>query len=144
MLYWMCKKSRSRPLTWPQMKHAIMRNFGGLKSEEVDPFQEFCKQLNMAEEEPDPEKYVNDQEVVNICSYVIIYLYHRDGNIHHEKNFSPLSPPAQVVKFYLVVFLSDVMISVKIYSTEYLPCMHALGVKQLVLSVYCRHHKIAR
>ena len=45
------------------MKHAIMRNFGGLKSDEVDPFQEFCKRLNMAEEEPDPEKYADDQEV---------------------------------------------------------------------------------
>ena len=45
------------------MKHAIMRNFGGLKSVEVDPFQEFCKRLNMAEEELDPEKYVDDQEV---------------------------------------------------------------------------------
>ena len=73
MLYWMCKKSQSRPLTWPQMKHAIMRNFGGLKSDEVDPFQEFYKRLNMAEEEPDPEYYVNDQEVA--ISNQFMYLY---------------------------------------------------------------------
>ena len=63
MLYWMCKKSRGLHLTWPQMKHAIMRNFGGLKSDEVDPFEEFCKQLNMAEEEPNPDDFVDDQEV---------------------------------------------------------------------------------
>ena len=55
------------------MKHAIMRNFGGLKSEELDPFQEFCKRLNMAEEEPDPEYYVNDQEVA--ISNQFMYLY---------------------------------------------------------------------
>ena len=63
MLYWMCKKSRGLPLTWPQMKHAIMRNFGGLKSDEVDPFEIFCKQLNMAEEELNPEDYEHIQEV---------------------------------------------------------------------------------
>ena len=63
MLYWMCKKSRGLPLTWPQMKHAIMRNFGGLKSDEVDPFEEFCKQLYMTEEELNPDDYVDDQEV---------------------------------------------------------------------------------
>ena len=74
MLYWMCKKSRGRSLTWPQMKHAIMRNFGGLKSDEVDPFQVFCKELNMAEEEPDPEKYVDDQEVRSLA--VILPEYH--------------------------------------------------------------------
>ena len=41
MLYWMCKKSSCHHLTWPQMKHAIMRNFGGLKSENLDPLKEF-------------------------------------------------------------------------------------------------------
>ncbi len=76
MLYWMCKKSRSRPLTWPQMKHAIMRNFGGLKSDEVDPFEIFCKKLNMAEEEPDPDEYVEDQEVaINNQLSFVFYLY---------------------------------------------------------------------
>ena len=69
MLYWMCKKSHGRPLTWPQMKHAIMRNFGGLKSEEVDPFKEFHKQLNMADEEPNPDDYVDDQEVAMFSAF---------------------------------------------------------------------------
>ena len=66
MLYWMCKKSQGLPLTWPQMKHAIMRNFGGLKSKELDPFDEFCLQLNMAEEEPILGDY-KDVEEVAIC-----------------------------------------------------------------------------
>ena len=85
MLYWMCKKSQSRPLTWPQMKHAIMRNFGGLKSDEFDPFDEFDKRLNMAEEEPDPEEYVNAQEVAinNQFSCFIIFLaYSRLAKVH--------------------------------------------------------------
>ena len=46
MLYWMCKKSQGLPLTWPQMKHAIMRNFGGLKSPTLNPLQEFEKRLD--------------------------------------------------------------------------------------------------
>ena len=77
MLYWMCKKSRGLPLTWPQMKHAIMRNFGGLKSEKVNPFQEFCSQLNMADEEPNPNDYEDFEEV---CTYYFICLYHIAGN----------------------------------------------------------------
>jgi hypothetical protein len=65
------------------MKHAIMRNFGGLKSDEVDPFQEFCTKLNMAEEEPDPDEYMDDQEVaisnqlslcfICICTRILSY-----------------------------------------------------------------------
>ena len=57
MLYWMCKKCQGLPLTWPQMKHAIMRNFGGLKCEEWDPFEEFRKRLNLPEEELNREDY---------------------------------------------------------------------------------------
>jgi hypothetical protein len=63
MLYWMCKKSRGLPLTWPQMKHSIMRNFGGLKLDIVDPFEIFRKQLNMTEKEVNPEDYQQVQEV---------------------------------------------------------------------------------
>ncbi len=62
----MCKKSRGLPLTWPQMKHAIMRNFGGLKSDKVDPFEEFCLQLNMAKDEPNPADYEDVEEVAMI------------------------------------------------------------------------------
>ena len=63
MLYWMCKKSQGRPLTWPQMKHAIMRNFGGLSSDELDPFKEFHTRLKMPEEEPNPDDYEDFEEV---------------------------------------------------------------------------------
>ena len=63
MLYWMCKKSRGMSLTWPQMEHAIKRNFGGLESKEVDPFEEFRSRLNMAEEEPSRDDYEDIEEV---------------------------------------------------------------------------------
>lgn len=55
MLYWMCKSSKGLPLTWPQMKHAIMRNFGG--SSELDPLKEFRDRLDMPEEELIKEEY---------------------------------------------------------------------------------------
>ena len=38
MLYWMCEKS-GRPPTWPQLEHAICRNFGG--SDELDTLSVF-------------------------------------------------------------------------------------------------------
>ena len=63
MLYWMCKKSGGRPLSWPQMKHAVMRNFGGLKSEELDPFLEFSRRLNMGDKELNPDDYENVEGV---------------------------------------------------------------------------------
>ena len=76
MLYWMCKESRGQPLTWPQMKHAIMRNFGGLKSDEVDPFETFCEQLDMADEELNPEDYKHVQEVTeHYFSSLLLLLY---------------------------------------------------------------------
>lgn len=63
MLYWMCKETRGLPLTWPQMKHAIMRNFGGLKSDEMNPFEEFRKRLMMSEVELDPNDYAHFEMV---------------------------------------------------------------------------------
>ncbi len=38
----MCDKS-GRCLTWPQLKHAIKRNFGGMESDNFNPFEEFDK-----------------------------------------------------------------------------------------------------
>jgi hypothetical protein len=70
MLYWMCKKSKSGKLTWQQMKHAIMRNFGGWESDKVNPFDEFKKRLNMDESELDPGDY--DKEV---CCYEAAVVY---------------------------------------------------------------------
>ena len=41
MLYWMCDKSQGHGPTLAQLKHAVKRNFGGLDSEDLDPFEEF-------------------------------------------------------------------------------------------------------
>jgi len=46
MLYWMCEKSRL-PLTWPQLEHAIYRNFGGMESDELDPLEEFKRRIHI-------------------------------------------------------------------------------------------------
>ena len=43
MLYWMCKKA-GQQLNWPQMKHAILRNFGGIdETSSFQPLEEFMK-----------------------------------------------------------------------------------------------------
>lgn len=51
MLYHMCKKSESPP-TWPQLEHAIKRNFGGLELEELDPYEVFEELIPMKREPP--------------------------------------------------------------------------------------------
>ena len=52
MLYWMCEKS-GRPPTWPQLLHAIKRNFGGLKIGGQDPIQLFERRLPGSRNLPD-------------------------------------------------------------------------------------------
>ena len=46
-------------MTWPQMKHAILRNFGGFISAYVDPFEVFRRKLEsvMVQENPNLENY---------------------------------------------------------------------------------------
>ena len=46
MLYWMCEKS-GLPPTWPQLEHAICRNFGGMESDELDPLEEFKQRIHI-------------------------------------------------------------------------------------------------
>jgi len=46
MLYWMCEKS-GLPPTWPQLEHAIRRNFGGMESDELDPLEEFKQRIHI-------------------------------------------------------------------------------------------------
>ena len=94
----MCKKSGGRPLTWPQMEHAIKRNFGGLKSDKLDPFEEFRKRLNMAEEEPIPDDYHDYEEVYYykliiimansmwMCNLMIYYV----DQIDHQPQLLPI------------------------------------------------------
>ena len=43
MLYWMCEQS-GMPPTGAQLRHAIMRNFGGMQ--EFNPYLEFKKRLS--------------------------------------------------------------------------------------------------
>ena len=57
MLYWICEKSGGEPLTWPQMQYAILRNFGGVKSDDWDPLYEFKKRLNLPTKELIREDY---------------------------------------------------------------------------------------
>ena len=52
MLYSMCKKS-GLPPTWPQLEHAIKRNFGGLESDKLNPFEEFKKEIKFNYAPPD-------------------------------------------------------------------------------------------
>ena len=62
MLYHMCEKT-NLPLTWAQLEHAIKRNFGGLESDNWNPYDEFIKLIKMNREPPNltniPEKVKN-------------------------------------------------------------------------------------
>ena len=51
MLYHMCEKT-DLPLTWPQLEHAIKRNFGGLEPDDWNPCEEFTKLLHISHELP--------------------------------------------------------------------------------------------
>ena len=44
MLYWLCERA-DRPPTWPQLEHAICRNFGGLDDKNLNPLEEFKKKI---------------------------------------------------------------------------------------------------
>ena len=51
MLYWMCERS-GLPPTWPQLEHAIRRNFGGMESDkleadQLDPMEEFKQHIHI-------------------------------------------------------------------------------------------------
>ena len=49
MLYYMCQKSNCLP-TWPQLEHAIKRNFGGLETKDLNPFKEFADLIHDKQE----------------------------------------------------------------------------------------------
>ena len=49
MLYYMCEQSGMAP-TRLQLEHAIKRNFGGLESDDCNPFVEFMNQIPRSEE----------------------------------------------------------------------------------------------
>ncbi len=71
MLYWMCERSKGHPLSWPQLHHAICRNFGGLESEEIKPLEEFRKAIGYVEDSQDLTGL--DGEVLNVTFPVFIF-----------------------------------------------------------------------
>ena len=67
MLYWMCDKSGGQPLSWPQLEHAIKRNFGGLESEQFNPFEVFKKEIGYRQDKN--QDYVDVPEEVCLESF---------------------------------------------------------------------------
>lgn len=66
MLYYMCDKS-GLPPTWPQLEHAIKRNFGGMELKKLDTFKEFEDQIHMSRQLPSVSEEVRkDERVKNI------------------------------------------------------------------------------
>lgn len=78
MLYGFISKSRRKP-TWFQLKHCILRNFGGLSEHIVRPLDIFAKHL---------ANLVNTDEQVCIVNYIlniICYFFKR----HNERTIQP-------------------------------------------------------
>ena len=67
----MCERSKGHPLSWPQLHHAICRNFGGLESEEIKPLEEFRKAIGYVEDSQDLTGL--DGEVLNVTFPVFIF-----------------------------------------------------------------------
>ena len=65
MLYWMCEETNKHP-TGPQLMHAIKRNFGGLKEDNLDPEEVFWNQL--------PKSIDNTPDLSNISEEVSLKL----------------------------------------------------------------------
>lgn len=61
----MCQKSNRLP-TWPQLEHAIKRNFGGLKTKKLDPFKEF-EQLIHINRNPDLSDVPAEVSTFSLC-----------------------------------------------------------------------------
>ena len=71
MLYYMCKKSKLPP-TNAQLEHAIKRNFGGLESEKLHPYQEFFKRLPKADTVTIMEKvYLEPGKVFRVAMNIL-------------------------------------------------------------------------
>lgn len=74
MLYSMCDKSRQPP-SWPQLQHAIRRNFGGLESKQIKPFEVFCNEIDYIDIDQDFSEL--DEEVLPLT----IDTYHMPINV---------------------------------------------------------------
>ena len=73
MLYYMREKSKKHPLNWQQLEHAIKRNFGGLESEELNPFKVFLQHITMSREPPNLANI--SEEVCSNCLAHSIYIH---------------------------------------------------------------------
>ncbi len=74
MLYWMCQRSKGNALSWPQLHHAICRNFGGLESEEIQPLKVFREAIGHKEDCNDFAEL--DDEVTTTgytCIFMLVY-----------------------------------------------------------------------
>ena len=78
MLYSMCQESNDKP-TRPQLEHAIKRNFGGLETEDLNPYEEFMKCM----EEISEDNYRNfniDDVPIKVCVTLNFELYFQFPN----------------------------------------------------------------
>lgn len=69
MLYYMCEKSNYPP-TWPQLEHAIKRNFGGLESEKWSPFEVFKNEIGLDLPEVPDEVCISGILIVQCWCYM--------------------------------------------------------------------------
>ncbi len=79
----MCEKSEGHPLSWPQLNHAIRRNFGGLESEEINPLEEFSKAIT--------GYFENNQDFTGLDEKVLPLLkklYRTGGNFRAIQDFA--------------------------------------------------------
>ena len=75
MLYWMCDKSGVGP-TWPQLEHAIRRNFGGLDADDFDPVKEFMAGIP-DREVPFRPNMTNIPKIVSLRAILTDRAHHR-------------------------------------------------------------------
>ena len=70
MLYWMCRKSGHSP-TGVQLKHAIMRNFGGMEGTDIAPLTVFLKRRElsaMLQHQSPTKSHVRSTDVLLMCT----------------------------------------------------------------------------
>ena len=77
----MCEKS-GMPPTWPQLQHAIQRNFSGLEADDFDPLKEFENRIHNREE---PDLTTIDPEVLQFCHMHVLDITckHAPFQLHH-------------------------------------------------------------
>ena len=79
MLYWMCRKSGQSP-TGMQLKHAVMRNFGGMEGTDIAPLAIFSKRRElsaMLQHQSSATPHVRSTDILLMHAlYSHVYTYH--------------------------------------------------------------------